>query len=108
MVLQQEGDRVHGVYSWNGPECAIYGRIQDGRLGFTYEEPTARGEGWFVLHRAGKFEGRWRQDGDPVWRPWIGERGFEGVWDSSFGMLRLIQEHDRVLGFYEGLGSSTV
>lgn len=33
---------------------------------------------------------------------WEGQRLFEGIWDTSFGLLRSVQEADRVLGFYEG------
>lgn len=108
MDLQQDGDRVHGVYRFKQQECAIDGRIEKGRLVFHYQEPAARGEGWFVLARAGKFEGQWRQEGDPRWAAWIGERGFDGIWDSSFGLLRLVQEGDHVIGSYEGLGGATV
>ena len=108
MDLEQAGGSVHGVYRWGGVECTIEGSIEHGRFVFTYHEPKALGEGWFELKRPGKFEGRWRQHGDANWRPWIGERGYEGVWESSFGLLRLIQENDRVIGFYEGLGSSHI
>lgn len=107
MELEQDGDHVRGGYHWNGLDCTLEGQIDQGRLAFTYHD-KAQGEGWFELKRHGKFEGLWRQQGDETWRPWIGERGFEGVWDSSFGLLRLIQLQDRVIGFYEGLGSSTI
>src|SRR5262249_7977578 len=73
-----------------------------------YEEPTARGEGYFELRRDGKFAGRWHPDGAEGWADWDGERGFEGVWDTTFGPLRLVEEGGRALGFYEGLGSSDV
>ena len=67
---------------------------------FTYEEPTARGEGWFELQPGGEgFQGQWRQQGQVAWRPWIGKRAkaptrrgsFAGLWTTSFGKLRLIQ-----------------
>ena len=89
MDLQQEGGLVRGTYGFNN-DCLIEGSIDGERFVFRYQEPAARGEGWFVLLRPGKFEGQWRQEADPLWRPWIGERGFEGVWDSSFGLLRLM------------------
>src|SRR5688572_22632020 len=84
MDLTQQGDRVQGSYVFNGQECIIEGRVADGRLQFQYREPVARGEGWFALLRPGRFEGQWRQDGQERWSPWIGERGFEGIWDTSF------------------------
>ena len=108
MDLEQEGADVHGVYRWGGNECAIAGRVKSGKLTFTYTEPKARGEGWFTLVRRGKFSGQWRTKGDNVWRPWVGERGFDGLWDTSFGMLRLIDEGPHLSGCYEGVGAATV
>lgn len=108
MNLTQQGDSVQGTYVYNGQECVIQGRVVEGRLQFTYQEPAVGGEGWFALLRPGRFEGQWRQEGQERWLPWIGERGFDGIWDSSFGLLRLAQDGDRVFGTYEGLGSSTI
>ena len=34
--------------------------------------------------------------------------GFEGLWNSTFGPLRLFQDTDSAHGCYEGLGSSTI
>ncbi len=108
MDLAQEGERIHGVYHFGDQQSKIDGKIEQGRFVFTYEEPNARGEGWFALLRPGKFEGRWRPQGIEPWSSWTGERGFEGVWESTFGLVRLIHERDGVVGFYEGLGSSTI
>ncbi|MCI0680615.1 MAG: hypothetical protein L0Y71_00810 [Gemmataceae bacterium] len=108
MDLEQAGQHVHGAYHWNGVDSVIDGRVKKGKLEFTYTEPKAQGEGWFTLARPGKFTGQWRAEGDDVWRPWIGERGFDGLWDSSFGMLRLFDEGRRITGCYEGLGSATI
>src|SRR5688572_6633683 len=100
MDLDQQGPHVRGAYRWNGQECAIEGRVKNGKLSFTYQEPKARGEGWFALARHGKFTGQWRPKGEATWHPWIGERGFDGLWDTSFGMLRLIDEARSVSGSY--------
>jgi len=108
MELTQEGNRVHGLYKLQENSCEIAGSIQDGRLQFSYREPDAQGEGWFELIRHGKFAGRWRADESPTWSSWTGRREFDGIWESPFGLLRLIQEPDRVFGFYESGGSSTV
>src|SRR5262249_37805214 len=46
-----------------------------GRLVFRYQEPNATGEGAFTLADDGlSFEGEWRPDGSPAWRPWQGRR----------------------------------
>ena len=108
MELTQEGNRVHGCYTFQGNRCPLDGLICDGRFQFTYQEPAAEGEGWFELVRHGRFAGQWRRKGETSWSSWIGEREFEGIWESSFGLMRLVQEPDCVLGFYEGLGPSTV
>jgi hypothetical protein len=104
MELTQEGERVRGSYLMQQNSCPIEGTIRDGKFHFTYREPTAEGEGWFELVRHGRFAGRWRQKDSPTWSSWRGEREFEGIWETSFGLLRLVQESERVLGFYESAG----
>lgn len=108
MQLSQDGNEVQGHYEFQGDRCTIKGMIRDGRLGFVYQEPTVAGEGWFELVAHGKFAGEWRPQGRENWSSWVGRRGFEGIWDSSFGLLRLVQEPERVTGFYEGPGPSTL
>jgi hypothetical protein len=109
MDLAQEGPRVTGVYG-PGAECSIEGAVADRRLTFQYQEPAVSGEGWFDLTRTDNaFFGQWRPEGAESWGEWIGERwGFDGLWDTSFGLMRLSQQHDRIVGFYEGAGSSTI
>ena len=110
MELHQEGAHVQGDYVFRGVRCTLDGEIQDGRLVFTYQEPDVRGEGWFELTRKGKaFAGQWRAEGDATWRPWVGSRvGFDGLWDTDFGRMRLVQEGERVHGFYELAGGSLI
>ena len=108
MELTQDGNRVQGFYEFQGNRCPIVGAVSDSRLQFTYQEPTVEGEGWFELVRHGKFGGQWRPKGVAAWSSWIGQRQFDGIWDTSFGLLRLVQEPERVFGFYEGTGPSTV
>jgi hypothetical protein len=110
MDLQQDGDDVTGSYGRAGAAQRnhIAGHIDGGRLHFRYEEASEAGEGWFEFIRPGRFEGQWRPDGHADWRPWIGCRGFEGIWDTSFGFMRLMQDGEHVFGFYEGLGASEV
>src|SRR5262245_54129610 len=108
MQLSQDGDQIHGFYEIQATRCTIAGTIRDGQFHFVYQEPAVAGEGWFELAAHGKFAGEWRPRGSEDWSSWIGWREFEGIWDSSFGLLRLVQEPDRVIGFYEGPGPSRV
>lgn len=108
MELSQDGNRVQGFYEFQADRCTIEGAIRDGRLHFVYQEPTVAGEGWFELVTHGKFAGEWRPKGTENWSSWVGRREFEGIWESSFGLLRLVQEPGRVIGFYEGPGPSTL
>jgi hypothetical protein len=110
MELLQKGTRVRGEYVFRGVRATIDGEVQGNRLVFTYQEPGIRGEGWFELTRKGQaFTGQWRADGDEQWRPWVGTRvGFDGLWDTDFGRMRLVQEGTRVHGFYELAGGSAV
>jgi hypothetical protein len=105
MDLAQEGENVRGTY---GQGNTIRGTADGGRLTFRYEEPGESGQGWFGLPRHGKFAGEYLSDGVVEARAWEGVRGFDGIWDTSFGRMRLIQEEDRVFGFYEGVGPATV
>ena len=108
MELTQDGIQIRGFYSMQQNSCPIEGSMQDGKFHFIYQEPTAEGEGWFELVRHGKFAGQWRAKGEAKWSSWSGQREFEGIWETSFGLLRLVQEPERVLGFYEGAGPCTL
>lgn len=108
LTLAQDGDLIQGTYRYAGRDGTVEGHIENGRFVFTYHEPDHAGEGWFDLKRDGKFVGAWRMEGSPRWGQWEGVRGFEGIWESSYGRLRLIHEKDEVVGFYEGAGPSTL
>ena len=109
MELAQDGDRVSGFYEFRAQRCTIEGAVRAGRLQFSYQEPGVAGEGWFELASYGKFTGQWRPQGTQTWSSWIGRRAFEGIWNSSFGLLRLVHEtRSRVYGYYEGSGPATI
>ena len=108
MELAQNGSRVQGAYQMHGQRCLIEGELRAGRFHFSYEEPAARGEGWFELARHGKFTGEWRATGSEQFSSWTGHREYDGIWESSFGLLRLVQEPEQVLGFYEGQGACSL
>lgn len=108
MTLEQNGNRVAGTYQMGPLTCSIEGAIQDGKLHFRYQEPNAAGEGWFQLTRPGKFSGHWRPEGAERWGVWEGSRGFEGIWSTSFGPMRLFEHADQVTGSYECTGHATI
>lgn len=110
MDLRQVGNRVEGAYFPRGVPCPIRGEVVGRRLQFRYQEPGAEGEGWFELDPSDRsFHGEWRADGDTVWRPWTGVRlGFDGVWMTDFGRMRLIEDDRGVHGIYELHGGSTI
>jgi hypothetical protein len=108
MSLHQAGAQVTGTYQMGPAACSLQGQVKNGRLVFRYSEPQAQGEGWFDLIRPGKFTGQWRQDGAPRWDVWTGVRGFDGIWQTSFGPMRLFQEANHVTGCYECTGHATI
>lgn len=108
MQLQQDGKKIHGSYFDGDAENHIEGELKGTRFVFEYTEAAASGAGWFELLRPGKFQGEWKAKGDITYRAWVGERAFEGIWETSFGPMRLVHEADRVVGFYEGAGSSSL
>jgi hypothetical protein len=108
MDLEQDGNAIHGTY-WNqGVACELAGNLEEDRFVFRYREPAEQGDGWFALSRFGRFAGKWRADGRGEWHDWQGNRAWDGVWETSFGRLRLSEESDGILGFYDGPGPSRV
>jgi hypothetical protein len=105
MELKQEANDVRGTY---GSAGSLEGSVTGDRLTFHYAEPAETGEGWFVLSRHGKFAGEYLPHGAFQGHTWEGQRDFDGIWESSFGRLRLIQNEDGVVGYYEGVGPATL
>jgi hypothetical protein len=101
MTLRQEGARVTGTYGRNGTENTIEGTVEAGQFTFRYEEANERGTGCFRLRRPGSFGGEYLAVGNARSLPWQGWRGFDGLWDTSLGRLRLVQEAGRVWGSSE-------
>ena len=111
MTLEQHGTKVTGVYHYGNTEGHIDGTLDTpggDTLRFHYAEPNERGEGVFRLLRAGKFSGSYTPEGAQLARRWEGERGWEGLWESDFGRMRLIHETGRVHGSYEGAGCAVI
>ena len=112
MVLAQDGDKVTGTYAY-GTGATMDGTCEKGRLNFLYhEQPATVGEGWFELDASGgRFSGRWREKGKAAWGQWEGSKlgnvgggrlAFDGLFDTSFGRLRLVRDGDDVRGEYLG------
>src|ERR1043165_2491999 len=95
MDLQQNGNRVQGTYGGQGTNT-IQGQLQADRFVFRYQEPHESGEGWFEQTNFGHFRGQYRADGSEAWRDWTGDREWNGIWETSFGRLRLVQEENRM------------
>ena len=119
MTLTQEGAKVSGQYVLNGVRSQINGTVAGRKLTFTYREPTVRGEGWFELAADGKhFAGKWREQGAQDWYGWLGQRlgeaapgpaaGFAGLWETSFGRMRVVKTDDGLRGRYTHASGSTV
>ncbi|MCA9565169.1 MAG: hypothetical protein KC561_16845, partial [Myxococcales bacterium] len=119
LELQQTGTSVVGSYSYGGGST-VQGTVEGNRLTFTYMEPTATGEGWFELSPTGdRISGQWSESGSSDWFEWNGTRveapptvvantGLEGLFDSTYGRLRLSQSGNEVRGSYTFGGGSTI
>ncbi len=115
--LTQEGTAVRGTYY--GGSATVTGTVDDkGRLAFRYVERTVKGEGWFELAADGaSFKGEWRPEDEQGWRSWTGKRaarapaaaaGFAGLFETSFGRMRLEVDGKKVRGTYAHGGGSTI
>jgi hypothetical protein len=108
MELRQDGDAITGQYWYQGHPCQIEGSLQGERFVFRYEDSTGGGEGWFEHLSYGQIRGQYHLDGADQAHPWQGEREWDGIWDTSFGRMRLMQDHDRIHGHYDGATAGTI
>lgn len=104
MLLEQHGARVGGRYRFRGSEGRIDGRVRGRVLRFRYDEPAESGTGEFRLVRHGRFDGNYVPKGAKAPRSWNGHRGWDGLWETGYGRLRLVQDGEHVLGYYTGSG----
>ncbi|QOV87843.1 MORN repeat-containing protein [Humisphaera borealis] len=119
MTLTQTGADVTGSYVSAGLTGVVTGKVEGRTLTFTYKEAVAEGEGVFDLSPDGAtFTGKWRVKGTQPWGQWEGQRvdpavaaagaTFAGVWNTSFGSMRLHQDGRKVHGTYAFAGRSTI
>ncbi|MEM8667961.1 MAG: hypothetical protein AAGG48_10620 [Planctomycetota bacterium] len=104
LQLTQEGDSVQGRYRLGTVSGTVDGRV----LTLRYQESSASGEAEFVLSDDGqRFKGKWRESGEPEYLSWNGTRvlsptrNFAGLWETSFGLMRLTQTDGEVTGAYD-------
>lgn len=102
MQLEQHGATVSGTYRHGCTDGQVDGRVRGSLLRLRYSEGEQSGSAEFRLLRHGKFSGSYIPDGQKTRHVWEGHRGWDGLWETDFGRLRMIQERDRVLGFYTG------
>jgi hypothetical protein len=108
MELHQDNGAIRGTYWYQGEPCSIDGKLKDGRFVFQYRDASGAGQGWFERVSAGQIRGRYCLEGRNDWQDWTGQREWDGIWDTSFGRVRLIQEEDRIVGSYEAFGSARI
>ena len=116
MSLTQTGDTIRGAYGPSSYRATLQGRLAGKRFTFRYVEPGAKGEGWFELAANGEsFQGQWRQEGSTSWVDWSGSRlaaatptDFTGLWETSYGRMRLRQSGATVRGAYDYDGPARI
>ena len=108
MLIEQRGSKVTGTYGHGASAGRVEGGVRGAVLRFRYTEPGERGTGEFRLLRAGKFCGGYTAKGSRRSLPWDGHRGWDGIWETDFGRMRLMHEDTRVHGFYSGAGHSSL
>ena len=104
LELALNGTRLAGRYM---PGSTISGTVVAGRFVYRYTDPNGSGEGWFEIRGGGAaLAGAWRQNGSDRWVEWTAERmaapepGFAGLWETSFGRMRLRLDGGAVSGCY--------
>ena len=105
MELQQNNGVIKGAYWFQGTRSPIEGSLREGKFVFRYQDASGPGEGWFELMPGGQFRGQYRLEGTANWHPWQGHREWAGIWDTSFGRMRLNQDGNRIRGMYDGVTS---
>ncbi|UPT73598.1 MAG: hypothetical protein M0D55_17320 [Elusimicrobiota bacterium] len=115
MTLAESSGAARGTYISEGQVCTLEGKVKDGVFEFSYKEPDGGGTGRFTLSPGGLgFGGTLVADGTTAALPWNGTRlwkpqaggGFEGLWETTFGRLRLIREGAGWSGWYSYAGGS--
>lgn len=108
MELSQKDGAIQGKYWFQEIPCTIAGKVDGERFVFRYQDTSGTGNGWFELISSGQFAGEYRVDGNDESREWTGQREWDGIWETTFGRMRLFQEDDQVSGFYDGVAPGRI
>jgi len=108
LLLERNGAALAGTYRYGTTDGRIEGTARNGVFKFRYSEPKETGTGEFRLLRAGKFAGHYTPRGEKTAKRWEGHRGWDGIWETGFGRMLMVQEDRGVHGFYAGAGESTL
>lgn len=106
MQLKLNGKFLEGKY----PGGDLRGAVTDNTFAFFYKDQSENGQAKFELSPDGKrFTGRYKPSGANQWAKWNGTRakprGFQGLWDTSYGKLRLNVVGSEVTGAYNFQGT---
>jgi hypothetical protein len=108
LTLEPEGTGLTGVYRFGTSNGRLTGRVEGAELNFSYRDASDTGTGKFRLQRSGHFAGHYKAKGSRHVRRWDGERGFDGVWNTTFGPLRMIEHAREVHGVYGHHGDAAL
>lgn len=108
MQIEQRAAKATGTYRYRGVEGRLEGTVRGDALDFRYDEPGEAGSGEFRLLRPGRFSGTYLPDGAPAPRRWNGHRGWDGIWETDYGRMRLLHEESGVHGWYGGATHSSI
>ncbi|MFM7182712.1 MAG: hypothetical protein ACKO2G_14775 [Verrucomicrobiales bacterium] len=116
LSISEEAGNVTGSYQIaNLLVGELQGKVSGATLTFTYAEGEITGEGQFSMAEDGRsFTGRWREKDKEDWQAWSGKRmepanpGFNGVWKTNLGPVRLIEKQNQVIGCYQSDGQAEI
>jgi hypothetical protein len=118
MLLVEREGVILGGYFYDGGPAVVQGKVEGRKLTFRYQETMESGQGWFEMADDGQsFAGKWKAQGTDVWQDWSGKRiapperekpTFAGVFHSSYGGMRIVQDGEKVRGIYGLGGGSTI
>ena len=115
MTLKQKGNKVTGSYKTKG---TVSGTIAGDTVKVNYRNGRVSGQGELKVSEGNRsFEGTWSEQGQSSkWRGWKKDptaesrdtADFSGIWLSSWGVMQLEQNGDKVKGSYGPEGWSSL